>query len=114
LRLWDAEGWRHIETGLAGFARLAGDRPLLAVLFPVLDARAYAEDGVGDIHAGIAERARAAGVPLLDLYEPFVRGGELDPPPPLDIIHPGPSGHRIAAVEIERALAPALERVRVE
>jgi len=114
LRHYDASGWHNIEAGLRGFASLAGERPLLAVLFPLFDDSAYAELGVGDLHAGYAQRAREAGVPLLDLYDAFERAGALAPPHPLDRIHPDASGHRLAAEEIARALSPALDRLRVE
>jgi lysophospholipase L1-like esterase len=100
--LHDDAGIRNLERGFAQLAKRArGGPPILAVLFPYLNAPAYDAWGFERLHETYRKAAREAGVPLLDLYRPLRDAGVVGSHPyPSDPIHPGREGHEIAASEI--------------
>jgi len=119
-RFW---AWWYVERtydppGLANLRRAmqeVGEEarrgpPVVAVLFPYLYAPAYDRWGFGRYHALYREAAREAGLPMLDLYEPFRRAGFVGMwPPTADPIHPGREAHALAA----DALRAHLEALRM-
>jgi lysophospholipase L1-like esterase len=103
-RNYDDQGWVNVREGLAGFAALARERPVLAVLFPYLYEPAYSRWGFGGIHAGYRREADAVGVPFVDLLPSFREAGLLRDEWPMDPLHPNAEGHALAARVLRREL----------
>lgn len=107
-RHYDAGG---VENLREAFRRLesvqAGGVPVLAVLFPYLDAQAYERRQFGRYHALYADLAREFGVELLDLREPLAAAGAIADRWPQDPQHPDAAGHDAAAAAILERLALA-------
>jgi lysophospholipase L1-like esterase len=102
--LYDEPGIANVRRGIARLAHIAHrGPPMLAVLFPYLYAPAYDAWGFERFHEVYRQAAREAGLPLLDLLEPFRRAGAIGSQSG-DPIHPGREGHEIAAAEIRNAL----------
>jgi lysophospholipase L1-like esterase len=99
---YDETGIEHVRRGIAGLAQIArAGPPILAVLFPYLYAPAYDEWGFARYHEIYRRAAQEAGLPLLDLYEPFRRSNEIAARAhPADPIHPSREAHELAAAEI--------------
>lgn len=99
-RHYDARGIASVRRALARIAAVRREgAPVLLVLFPYLDARAYSDWGFASHHAVYRAGASEVGLPLLDLYEPFRDAGLIDGISP-DPLHPGPKGHALAAERI--------------
>lgn len=98
-RNYDAQGRSNIEAAFERLETLAAEQklPVLVVLFPYLRAVAYDAQGYDRYHALYAESARAAGLAFLDLLDDFRSRGLLTSEWPIDPIHPGVAGHRLAA-----------------
>jgi lysophospholipase L1-like esterase len=103
---YDEAGIASVKRGIARLAELSRrGAPILAVLFPYLYPPAYDQWGFERFHEIFRREARNAGLPLLDLYQPFRRAGFISAPPvPADPIHPGPEAHAFAAREIAARL----------
>jgi lysophospholipase L1-like esterase len=102
---YDATGLANLKRGIDRFAAVARNGPpVLAVLFPYLQAPAYDEWGFNRFHVPYREAAREAGLPLLDLYPSFRRAGVLGSGRDLDPLHPDRRGHEVAAAAIEAEL----------
>ena len=101
-RNYDARGIAYVRGALTRIAAVQRDGPrVLLVLFPYLDPRAYADWDFAKYHAVYRDAAAQAGLPLLDLYEPFRDAGLLDATSPgADPLHPGRKGHALAAEKI--------------
>jgi len=99
---YDDAGIENVKRGIARLAEIARrGPPVLAVLFPYLYAPAYDEWGFERFHDVYREAAREAGLPLLDLYQPFRRAGAIEVRGVnADAIHPGREMHELAAAEI--------------
>jgi lysophospholipase L1-like esterase len=99
---YDETGVGNLRRGIARLAELARrGPPILAVLFPYLNAPAYDEWGFERFHEIYRDAARESGLPLLDLYPPFRRAGAIGKLGIADPIHPGREAHEVAAAEIE-------------
>lgn len=103
---YDDAGIENVRRAFSRLAELARrGPPILAVLFPYLHAPAYDEWGFERFHDVYREAALEAGIPLLDLYQPFRRAGAIAiRGANADAIHPGPEAHELAAIEIEMKL----------
>ncbi|MDO5711653.1 MAG: SGNH/GDSL hydrolase family protein [Micrococcales bacterium] len=68
--------------------------------------RAWTDAVTRDFNAELARAAGAAGVQIVDLYDPFKAGGQIDPGPLLldDGDHPDAQGHQVIADAVLRAL----------
>ncbi|MHC4853871.1 MAG: SGNH/GDSL hydrolase family protein [Planctomycetota bacterium] len=101
----DEQGLRNIEEALQRVAALK-DRgvQVAGLLFPYRNVQAYDAWGFDRYHRAWSERAETAGLPWLDLREPFEEAGLLTEAWPIDPIHPDPAGHAVAAAALEQFL----------
>jgi lysophospholipase L1-like esterase len=101
-RTYDATGLANLRRGFEAIAEEARrGPPMLAVVFPYLYKPAYERWGYARFHELYRDAAREAGVPLLDLYEPFERSGFVGMRPyPADPIHPDLKAHALASEAI--------------
>lgn len=105
--------WRSVVESFASMAEAAGERsvPVLVAIFPMTEAKPWADYPYRDLHAQVAEAARAAGLEALDLlpaFEPVP--GEALRVGPRDR-HPNERAHALAAEAIRRWIAERVERI---
>lgn len=108
-RYLHAEGsakWRSVVEALHDMAETASgaEIPLLLVIFSHAPPEGWTAHPHADIHERVAAAARAAGIDVLDLADPFSRYDPLAlrarPADP----HPSPPAHALAAEAIRRHL----------
>jgi lysophospholipase L1-like esterase len=75
--------------------------PGVVVVFPVLVGR-FERYGYRDLHGAVREAAEAAGLAVVDLIDCYSSYGFRDLR--VDVVHPSPLGHRVAAHAIRDAL----------
>lgn len=94
--------WQSVVDAFERTRDVVADRkiPVIVLIFPRQTIQDWSEYPYRDLHAQVAAAARAAGLDVIDLLEPFVRHepGRLrvashDP-------HPSPLAHRLAAEAI--------------
>jgi lysophospholipase L1-like esterase len=99
--------WPTAERAFARMHELTAARgvPALLVIFPLLESPSWSEYPYRDLHAQVAEAARARGLEVLDLLPVFER----EPPASLWVFpedhHPSRLGNRLAADAIRQRLA---------
>lgn len=88
---------RHAFEQLAQLRDQHGFR-VVVVVFPFHEAAADGSYPHGVAHAIVAHELKRAGLPVIDLLNPFARRGLIElRNDPDDPVHPSPEGHRIAA-----------------
>ncbi len=90
---------------LADVARTA-DVPVIVAIFPLF--LSLANYPLEDLHELISVRARASGLQVADLlpaYAAAKRNPETHRTLAVDFMHPSPYGHRVAAMELARAIS---------
>lgn len=106
----EGEDAARFRAGMERLGTLARERrvPLWVAIFPAfLDAYGEAYP-LADVHARVAEAARAEGASVVDLRRVFDLARDAYPDRIVaDVVHPWPLGHRVAALAILRALDAA-------
>jgi hypothetical protein len=100
------ESWSTVERAFDKIAALAEreDFEVLLVIFPMLD-DPWSEYPRADIHARVAEAARARGLEVLDLLEVYSAHDPLDLRVSEENRHPNRLAHALAAEAIRARLA---------
>jgi lysophospholipase L1-like esterase len=94
---------RALAGKLAGLGSLLAARgiPGMVVVFPVLGGR-FERYPHRELHGAVVEAARGAGLAAVDLLECYSAYGFRDLR--VDVVHPSPLGHRVAAHAVRDAL----------
>jgi len=96
----------RLRRGFDELQRLAGDRPLVVMIFPLLLDPRLTDYPLTDVHERVASAAREHGFEVLDLL-PVYRSVATQPGSPTladDLMHPSPFGYRVAAQALARWL----------
>ena len=106
--------WASVERAFADIARACGAAgvPVALVIFPAPPLDGWPHYPYHELHAQVAATADAAGLEVLDLYEPFSRFAPESVRISEDDVHPTPLAHREAAQRLADLIGERLAGAR--